>query len=99
MTSEQESISGSFSTPIARDYTLTAGLGRDTLTAIGQALGDYKSDYARLALSRRYRRGMSLSFGADIRHFDFSQYITVRNQLRFSTGLSWGSQNGRVWPF
>ena len=98
-TSEQESISAAFAAPVFRIYTVNVGLGRDTLTAIGQQLGNYTSDYARLAMSRSFNRGMSANFSVEFRHFDISESVAVRNQVRVTSGFSWGSNSGRIWPF
>jgi len=98
-TSQQESLSASMSARVFRTYTLTAAVGRDTLVAIGQALGKYESEYARLSLGRTYRRGVGLTFGAEYRYFDIDSAGFVRNQLRITSGMTWGSGTGRLWPF
>ncbi len=99
MTSEQESISATFAMPFRRVYTIQGGVGRDTLTSVGFVLGNYESDYGRLSIARRFSSGMSVNFSGEIRHFDITELVAVRNQLRISTGISWGSTNGRLWPF
>jgi hypothetical protein len=98
-TSQQESMSASVTTRVFRTYTFTAAVGRDTLVAVGQALGKYESEYGRLALGRTYRRGVGLNFSAEYRYFDIDSYGFVRNQLRISSGVTWGSGTGRLWPF
>ncbi len=98
-TSQQESLSASMTARVFRTYTLTAAAGRDTLVAVGQALGKYESEYGRLALARTYKRGVGLTLAAEYRYFDIDSYGFVRNQLRITSGVTWGSGTGRLWPF
>jgi hypothetical protein len=98
-TSQQESMSASLTARVFRTYTLTAAIGRDTLAAVGQTLGKYESEYGRLSLGRTYRRGVGLNFGAEYRYFDIDSDGFLRNQLRITSGVTWGSGTGRLWPF
>jgi hypothetical protein len=98
-TSEQQTITANVSTPILRDYTLQTSVGWSTLTALGQALSQYASEYATIGLSRKLRRGVTLNFSAQFRHFDEAGLITTKNQLGISSGLTWGQPGGRIWPF
>jgi hypothetical protein len=102
-TSQQESISGNLTAKVFRNYSLTIGAGRDTLTSITvsaiQNLGKYQSEYGRISLGRTYRRGIGVSLTAEYRYFDFDVLGYLRNQLRISSGVTWGSGSGRLWPF
>ncbi len=98
-TSVQESIGASATVPFLRRYTVTAGFGRDALTAIGQTLGNYTSDYGRLSFSRKFNEGMETIVSGEFRHFDIAQTYIVRNQLRLTAGFSWSPASGRLWPF
>jgi hypothetical protein len=98
-TSQQESMSVSMSTRVFRTYAFSAAVGRDTLEAVGQALGKYQSEYASVTLGRTYKRGVGLNFGAQYRYFDVGTLGFVHNQLRFTSGITWGSGTGRLWPF
>jgi hypothetical protein len=98
-TSQQESISGTMTAKIMRSYLLSADVGRDTLTSVAQALGKYQSEFGRVSLSRPYRRGLSLNFGVEYRYFDVSNFGSVRNQLRITSGVTWQPGAGRLWPF
>jgi hypothetical protein len=103
-TSQQESISATLTARVFRTYTFTAAVGRDTLAtigleALGQNVGKYQSEYGRLTLARTYRRGVGLSFGAEYRYFGLNEDGFVRNQLRITSGVTWGSGAGRLWPF
>jgi len=98
-TSEQESISASATAPFLRRYTLAAGFGRDTLTAVGQTLGNYQSDYGRISLSRKFNDGLQGTVSGEFRHFDIAYTNAVRNQLRLTAGFNWSPGNGRLWPF
>lgn len=103
-TSQQQSIVATLTARVFRTYTFSASTGRDTLQSIGleafgQTLGKYQSEYARLTLGRTYRRGVGLNFGAEYRYFGLSGEGFVRNQLRITSGVSWGSGTGRLWPF
>ena len=104
-TSQQQSISANLTARVFRSYTVTAAIGQDTLNsigleALGQTLGKYESEYGRLTLGRTYsRRGIGLNFGAEYRYFNITSDGFVRNQLRLTSGLTWGSGNGRLWPF
>ncbi len=97
--SEQESMSANLTTKVFRTYSFSASLGRDTLSSISQNLGKYQSEYARISLNRAYRRGVGLSLGLEYRYFDVSGLGFLRNQLRITSGVSWGSGTGRLWPF
>jgi hypothetical protein len=108
LTSQQESISGNLTAKVFRNYSLTLGVGRDTLgaaeaavstEAVALALGKYESVYGRISLAKTYKRGVGLSFTAEYRHFDIDILGELRNQLRITSGLTWGSGNGRLWPF
>jgi hypothetical protein len=100
-TSQIESIMGSLTTRAFRTYTFTASLGRDTLEGVGivQALGKYQSEYGRISLARTYSRGIGLNIGAEYRYFDLNTGGFVRNQVRLTSGFTWGSGSGRLWPF
>jgi hypothetical protein len=102
-TSQQESISGNLTARLFRDYALTIGAGRDTLASVTvsaiQNLGKYQSEYGRISLSRTYRRGIGLTLGAEYRYFDIDVLGYLRNQLRITSGVTWGSGSGRLWPF
>ncbi len=99
LTSEQQSISASATTPFLRRYVLMAGFGRDTLVAIGQNLGNYASDYGRISITRRFNRGVACDFSAEFRHFDLLNPGAARNELRLVSGFTWGPGEGRLWPF
>ena len=102
-TSQQQSIAATLTAKVFRVYALTFAIGRDELSAVTQAvtenLGNYKSEYGRMALSRQYRRGIGLTFSAEYRHFQLDTAGFLRNQLNLSSGLSWVSGTGRLWPF
>ncbi len=102
-TSQQESISANLTTKVFRNYELTLGIGRDTLSAVTvaviQGLGKYESEYGRLSLARAYKRGVGLNLAMEYRHFDIDFLGAVRNQLRITSGVTWGSGTGRLWPF
>lgn len=98
-TSRQESISGNVTLRLKRNASLQTSFGRDTLGSVGQALGEFKSDSARISLSRTYRRGFGLSLAAEYRHFDIVNFASIRNQLRITTGFTWSPTTGRLWPF
>jgi hypothetical protein len=98
-TSQQESISATLAGRVFRIYSIQAALGRDTLESVSQALGKYQSEYGRISLSRTYRRGVGLNLGLEYRYFDVAALGYLRNQLRITSGVSWGSGNGRLWPF
>ncbi len=102
-TSQQESISASLTATVLRSYSLTLGGGRDTLRAatlsVVQNLGTYQSEYARLSLGRTYRRGVGASLSVEYRHFSIDAEGYLRNQLRITSGVTWGSGTGKLWPF
>jgi hypothetical protein len=98
-TSEQQSFGAGFTMPFSRRYALRLGLGRDMLVAIHQNLGNYDSDYARIAITRTFNRGVAWDFSAEFRHFDLDDPSAVRNQLRLVSGITWGPGEGRLWPF
>jgi hypothetical protein len=96
--SEQESISASFASQLFRRYNLQLALGYDTLVSVTEALGTYKSDYARISFARQLSSGITANLGVDLRHYDVTNFATLRNELRISTGISW-SRTGRLLPF
>jgi hypothetical protein len=98
-TSQQESMSGTLSERLFRTYSLQVVLGRDSLESVVLTLAKYQSEYGRISLSRTYRRGIGLNFSVEYRYFDVAELGLVRNQLRISSGVTWGSGNGRLWPF
>jgi hypothetical protein len=97
-TSTQESISAAFTGQFFRKYNFRAGLSYTTLNSITAALGTYKSDGASISFSRSFNRGFSGSFGVDYRHYDVAGFASLRNELRISSGVSWG-RSGRLLPF
>ena len=100
--SQQQSMSATFGMRLFRRYTLQAGVGRDTLTAVGvplAVLGSYASEYGRISLARTLPRGVSLNFGAEFRHYLVSDSAILENQLRLTSGLTWGPPGGKLWPF
>jgi len=102
-TSQQESISANLTARVFRTYTFTLGAGRDTLESVAvstiQNLGKLQSEYGRISLNRTYRRGVGLSLGVEYRYFDVDVLGYLRNQLRITSGITWGSGSGRLWPF
>ena len=88
---------------VLRNYALNLSVGRDTLKSITlsavENLGSYQSEYGRLGLSRSYGRGVGLSLLGEFRHFDLGTAGFVANELMITSGVSWGSGNGRLWPF
>jgi hypothetical protein len=98
-TSEQQSISASFGIPLFRTYKVQAAMGRDTLRSVANVIGSYASDYGRISISRSFRRGLGLNFSVEFRRFNVSDSLILENQLRLTSGLSWGPPGGRLWPF
>ncbi len=98
-TSEQQSLGAGFTMPFNRRYALRLGFGRDMLVAINQSLGNYDSDYGRIAITRTFNQGVAWDFSAEFRHFDLADPSAVRNQLRLVSGFTWGPGEGRLWPF
>ena len=101
-TSEQQSMSATFGMSLFRTYKLQVGAGRDSLTAVGvltAELGNYSSEYGRVALSRSFSRGVALNFGVEFRHYLVSDSAILENQLRLTSGLTWGPPGGKLWPF
>lgn len=100
-TSQQESISANLNAKVLRSYSLALSGGRDTLKAATLSavsnFGTYQSDFARLSLGRTNRRGIGASLSVEYRHFNLDVAGYVRNQLRITSGFTWGS--GRLWPF
>jgi hypothetical protein len=97
-TSTQESISAGFSAQFFHKYNFRAGLNYTTLSSITAALGAYKSDGATMSFSRGFGRGLTASLGVEYRHYDVSEFITLKNELRITSGISWG-RTGRMLPF
>ncbi len=101
--SEQESIMATFAAKVFRNYSFSASLGRDSLSSVSQTvsqnLGTYQSEYGRISLSRAYQHGVGLNLALEYRYFDVTGLGYVRNQLRITSGVTWGSGNGRLWPF
>jgi hypothetical protein len=97
-TSTQENISASFAARIFRRYDLQLGLGYTTLSSVTEALGTYRSDYARISISRPISRAMSASFSVDLRHYDITNFTSLQNEFRLSAGISW-NRSGRLLPF
>lgn len=98
-TSIQESIGASFAMPLFRRYSIQAAFGRDTLTAVTQAFGGYRSDYGLLSISHRITPRINSTVSTTLRHFELAQIAGLRNQVLFSAGVNWSSTNGRLWPF
>ena len=38
-------------------------------------------------------------FAIDYRHFDVTNFAALQNQLRITSGVTWSSGTGRLWPF
>jgi hypothetical protein len=98
-TSRQESIGTGLNATILRRYSAALSIGRDTLSAVTQNLGNYQSEYGRISLSRNFRGGITANFTGEFRHFDILNFASVRNQVRISTGVTWSPVEGRLWPF
>lgn len=102
-TSVMESMSAGMTMKVFRSYNLGIAIGRDMLEAGIQALvsnfGTYEDEYATVSLSRSYRRGVGLTFALAYRHFNLEAAGFAQNQLSITSGFSWGSGNGRLWPF
>jgi hypothetical protein len=99
LTSQQQAITGYFAGPLWRIYTASMGFGQDELSAVGQALGRYRSEYGTFSLSRKLSRGTAVTIQAEFRHFDIPNLTTARNQVRITSGVEWGNTDSRLWPF
>jgi hypothetical protein len=97
-TSTQESISAAFSEQFFRRYNLRVGLNYNTLSSITAALGTYKADDATITLARSFSRGLTATVGVDFRHYDITEFTGLRNELRITSGVSWG-RTGSLLPF
>jgi len=82
-----------------RTYTLSFNGGWNKTASIGFGLPAYESEYASVSTGRKLARGMNATFSLNWRHFDSVQLAQLRNQISVSSGISWGNQNGRLWPF
>jgi Putative beta-barrel porin 2 len=97
-TSTQETISAAFAAQIFRRYNLRVGLAYDTLNSLTAALGSYKSDGATMSFSRGFNRGLTASVGVDFHHYQITEFTALRNELRITSGISWG-RTGSLLPF
>jgi hypothetical protein len=102
-TSQQESISGNLNMTVLRSYSLALTVGRDTLSTVTESvvanLGNYQSAYTRVSFGRTYRRGIGANLVVEYRRFGLETSGSVRNQLRVTSGVTWGSGNGKLLPF
>jgi hypothetical protein len=97
-TSTQESISAGFGAQIFRRYSVQMGLNYNTLNSLTAALGKYKSDGATMSFSRSFSRGLAASLGVEYHHYDITDFISLRNEFRISSGVTWG-RSGALLPF
>jgi hypothetical protein len=97
-TSTQESISAGFGTQLFRRYNFQIGLNYNTLSSLTAALGTYKSDGVLMSLNRSFSRGIAATFGMEYRHYDVTEFVTLRSEFRINSGISWG-RSGRLLPF
>jgi hypothetical protein len=97
-TSTQESISASFGAKFFRRYNLRTGLNYNTLNSLTAALGTYRGEGATLSFSREFSRGLTATLGADFHHYHVTEFFTLRNEFRITSGISWG-RSGRLLPF
>jgi hypothetical protein len=97
-TSIQESISAGLGRQFFRRYSFRMGLNYTTLSSITVALGTYKSDGASMTVGRSFNRGFTATLGAEYRHYDVTEFVGLRNELRLTSGITWG-RTGRLLPF
>jgi hypothetical protein len=99
LTSEQETLGASGAMKIFRNYLVTAGGTYNSLSSIAQTVGKYSSESATLAFTRQFRAGAGWTTQLSYRYFNIGDNSPVKNEVRISTGISWASRNGRLWPF
>ncbi len=97
-TSTQESISAGFASQVFRRYNFQIGVNYNTLSSITAALGTYKSDGVTMSINRAFSRGLTATLGAEFRHYDVTEFLTLKREFRVTSGISWG-RSGRLLPF
>ncbi|HEY3840639.1 MAG TPA: outer membrane beta-barrel protein [Bryobacteraceae bacterium] len=97
-TSTQETISAAFAAKIFRRYNFTIGPNYSTLSSLTAALGAYKAYGATMSFSRAFSEGLTATVGVDYHHYDVAQFVALRNEVRITSGISWG-HTGSLLPF
>lgn len=96
-TSEQESITGSISTRLFRNYVVNLTAGRNTLSSVSQTIGKFIGESGTFSASRLYSHNLSLNFMVSYRYFNVVDELPIRNEVRVSMGVIW-NPSARVWP-
>jgi hypothetical protein len=99
LTSRQEDLAAAYSMILFRHYYFSTGAGYDSLSAVSQTLGQYRSTYVFFGASRAMRHGMQANLRFDYRHFDVGNAPLLQNTFRISLGFSWSPVEGlhRLW--
>jgi hypothetical protein len=98
LTSTQQVVSGSYSMLLLRHYTVSAGLGRSTLTAtLAGTNGNTVSDYASLTVSRLLPHNLTANLAFNYRTYSYSLVPNIQPQYVISSTVSWGPGEGKLW--
>lgn len=96
-TSSREALSGSFNMTLFGKYRANAGVNLDRLSAVDGTQQAFSTRSFQFNVSRSYAHDMTSTFGVDVRTFTTPATGIPQQQIRFSTGISWSPQDGRLW--
>lgn len=89
--SQQQTIEGGMNLLFLRKYRVSLNGARTSLDSISQQVGQYKSDTVHFGVSRSLFRHTQSDIGMEYRHFVITDSPMLRNQFRFTVGISWSN--------
>ncbi|MCU1329350.1 MAG: hypothetical protein JWN34_4720 [Bryobacterales bacterium] len=95
--SSREGISAGFGAPVFRRFNLNVGFNSDRLNAVDASAAAYGTRGGQLSVSRSLAKGVVSSFSVDYRTFTGVGTQGLSRQLRLSSGVSWGRNDGKMW--
>jgi hypothetical protein len=89
LTSVDQSMVANASFILKRRYLASIGNGYDSMSAVAQTIGSYRSYYAYVGVSRELMRGLQSNLRFDYRHYVLSGSPLLANEYRITVGFSW----------
>ncbi len=99
LTSQREGIYGTLDYTGFRVWTVGIGGGRDTLSSLGQTLGQFRSYVGRATMGRRLGRVFTGTTAFEFRRYNIDGTNFLRNQFRVTVGLTFnpGERPLSIW--
>ena len=104
-TATQRTMVGGYSMKLFRQYRFGVNVGSTSSSVLAgqpiaggvEASTTTDSKFLGTSISRSFSHGVGTNFTVDYRTFSVPDNPNLRSQLRFTTGVTWGPGDGKLW--